>query len=105
MNGILDGFLVGLVLVAGFGYAAYALGPKAVRSGLLNSLSWLLRRAPAAWRLGGVCDRLTAAATGKAAGSCGGCESCASAPPAGASPDVGSDVRIPVSAIGKRPRY
>lgn len=101
MNGILDGFLVGLVLAAGFGYAAYALAPTGVRTRLSRRLSWLVGHAPTAWRLGGVAARL-AAATDKAAGSCGGCESCAAAPPTGPLPDAGSDIRIPVSAIGKR---
>ena len=113
MNVFLDDFLVGLVLLAGFGYAAYALGPRSVRAGLLTAMSWLLRRAPGVLGLGGIAARLASAASLKAKGCCGGCDGCAAAPPATGTSAAGTptpstsaapEVRIPVSTIGQRAR-
>ena len=100
MNSVLDNALVGLALVLSAGYAVLALGPRGVRRGLLNGLSWLAARTPAFLGLRRVADRLAAAASGKAAGACGGCDDCGSEPKSGKSTD--GEVTIPVGKIGRR---
>jgi len=98
MNGALDGFLVGLVLFAGFGYASYSLGPKSWRARLLTSGAVLLGRLPAGW-LRGLAGRM--AATASRAGSCGGCDNCGSSAAAGTRVSA-PEVRVPLAKIGKR---
>jgi hypothetical protein len=113
MNAFLDDFLVGLVLLAGFGYALYSLGPKALRTRLLMGLSWLLSRVPAVIGVRGLSQRLEMRATLKAKGACGGCDNCGSdssaAKTAGGSGvggssvgDSGGEVRVPLEKIGRR---
>jgi hypothetical protein len=107
MNGVLDVFLVGLVLLASAGYAVLALGPRTLRPRAYAALSRLLSRAPGCCGLEGIARRL-AAASGKAGGACGGCDTCGSeaAGSAGAAGDglqsAAGEVRIPVSKVGKR---
>jgi hypothetical protein len=100
MNGFLDDFLVGLVLLVGFGYAAYALGPKALRRRWVMALAWLFGHGPAFLGLHGIAARLASTAARTPAGSCGGCDSCASAPPT--TGRVAPEVRVPLSTIRKR---
>ena len=97
MSGFLDVCLVGLVLLASAGYAILALGPRTLRPRVYASLSRLLSRAPAWLGLAGLARGL-AAASGKAKGACGGCDTCGSEP---AQPPAG-EVRISVSKISKR---
>ncbi len=76
MNVYLDDFLVGLVLIAGFGYAIYALGPKSLRPPIMGP---------------------------KGKGACGGCDNCGSESPTVPTPDgEAPEIRIPLSKIGKR---
>jgi hypothetical protein len=97
MSGVLDISLVALVLLASAGYAILALGPRTLRPRVYASLSRLMSRAPGWLGLSGIAERL-AAAGGKSAGACGGCDTCGSEPAASAD----SEVRISVSKIGKR---
>jgi|ERR1700678_3056926 hypothetical protein len=107
MNGVLDVFLVALVLLASAGYAVLALGPRTLRPRAYAALSRLLSRAPGWLGLEGIARRL-AAASGEAGGACGGCDTCGSEPAgsAGAAGDglqsPAGEVRIPVSKVGKR---
>jgi hypothetical protein len=103
MNRLLDDFLVGLVLCAGFGYTIYALGPKSLRKALVAATAALLGRVP------GTALRAAAArmAAGTAEGSCGGCGSCGSNTAAGQGASAGlpgatPEVRVPLSKIGRR---
>jgi hypothetical protein len=103
MNTFLDDFLVGLVLLVGFGYATYALGPKALRTRWVMAMAWLLRLAPVFLGVHGIAARLASTAARKSAGSCGGCDSCAPAPPT--TGPVAPEVRVPLSTIRKRRSY
>jgi hypothetical protein len=103
MNAFLDDFLVGLVLLGGFGYAIYALGPKALRTRGVMAVAWLLGHAPAFLGLHGTAARLASTAARKSAGSCGGCDSCAPAAPTSGS--VAPEVRVPLSTVRKRRSY
>lgn len=103
MNGLLDGLLVGLALFASVIYAAFSLGPRTLRPRLLAGASALLRRLPGFPGLHDVAARLNAAAAAaaKAKGACGGCDNCGpEQAPAARSP--ASEVRIPLTKIGKR---
>jgi hypothetical protein len=100
VNSVLDNALVGLALLLSAGYAVLALGPRGVRRRLLNALSWIAARTPALLGLRRAAERLSAAASGKAAGACGGCDDCGSEPTTGKSTD--GEVRIPVAKIGRR---
>jgi hypothetical protein len=100
VNGVLDTALVGLALLLSAGYLVLTLGPRGVRRGLLNALSWVAARAPAFLGLRRSAERLAAAASGNAAGACGGCDDCGSEPTSGKSTD--GEVRIPVAKIGRR---
>jgi hypothetical protein len=100
MNGVLDNFLVGVALLLSAGYAVLALGPRGVRRGCLNGLSWVAARAPAFLRLRRTSERLAAAASGKAAGACGGCDDCGSDKSSATSAE--GEVRVPVTKIGRR---
>jgi hypothetical protein len=102
MNGFLDDFLVGLVLVAGFGYAAYSLGPKKLRARMALGLAGVFARAPGLLGLRGLARRLEAAGNAKAGGACGGCDTCGSEQPAQKAADASGEVRIPLTSIGKR---
>lgn len=106
MNGLIDDLLVGLVVLAGFGYAGYSLGPKSLRARLLTGVASLLRRAPLT-ALRRAAQPLAAAAD-KAGGSCGGCDNCGSNATGARSVASQSqimdapEIRIPLSKIGKR---
>jgi hypothetical protein len=81
MNAVLDNILVGVLLLASVGYAVYKLGPRALKKRILAALG-----------------RSVSAA--KADGACGGCDNCggeSAAPPSSA-----SEIKIPVSKIGRR---
>ena len=101
MNGILDDFLVGLVLIISAGYATFSLGPRSLRSRAFAALSNATARAPAFLGLGRMARWLAAAAADKSQGACGGCDNCGSektpAPKA-----VPIEVRVPLAKIGKR---
>jgi len=112
MHGIIDGVLVGAVLLASVVYATLSLGPRTLRRRVLAGTAALLGRLPRGFGLADLALRLQSAAAAKASGSCGGCDNCGSAPPpvAGGSGGSGSDagiaggteIRVPVSTIGKR---
>jgi hypothetical protein len=109
MSGILDHSLVGFVLAASAGYAILALGPRTLRPRVYAALSRLLGRAPHWLGLGRVAQGFAIAAHGKAAGACGGCDTCGSEPAADAKSITSGplnspapEVRIPVAKIGKR---
>jgi hypothetical protein len=99
MNGFLDDFIVGAVLLASIGYAVLKLGPKTLRTRILTGTSQMLRAAPASLQLGGLASRLDVA-SGKNPGACGGCDDCgtesASAPPSS------GEISVPVAKIGRR---
>jgi hypothetical protein len=82
MNAALDDLLVGVLLLASFGYAIYRLGPRSLKKHILKAL------------------RLNAASTGKTAGACGGCDNCGtdSTEPQSSS----TEVKIPIAKIGRR---
>jgi hypothetical protein len=106
MNGILDDFLVGLVLMISAGYAIFSLGPRSLRSRTFAALSNVMARAPAFLGLGRMARWLAAASADKSKGACGGCDSCGSekAPAStGVASAAGmSEVRVPLAKIGKR---
>jgi hypothetical protein len=106
MSGAVDGAMVGVVVAASVGYALYSLGPRTLRPRLRAVIAAALLRLPAATGLHPLARRLkhTAAA---ATGACGGCDNCGAAPakPAAGTPAAGTpaaEVRVPLSAIGKR---
>ncbi len=93
MNRFVDDLLVGLLLVVGFGYATFALGPKAFRKRCVRAIAGVLALAPA---LRGIAARV-AGADAQNHGSCGGCDSCGSA-----APHAPPEVRVAVSKIRRR---
>jgi hypothetical protein len=101
MNGILDDFLVGLVLIVSAGYAIFSLGPRSLRSRTFAALGHVTARAPAFLGLGRMARWLAAAAADKSQGACGGCDSCGSEKTP-ASTTAASEVRVPLAKIGKR---
>lgn len=100
ISGLLDDFLVGVILLAGFGYAAYALGPKSLRARMLAVLASAAGHLPAVLGARGLAARLATKAQSKAGGACGGCGSCASASPASSASSA--EVRVPLAKIAKR---
>ena len=107
MNGVLDNSLVGLALLASAGYAVVKLGPRSLRQHMLAGLSRLIARAPPAFGLLRISERLGAASNGKAQGACGGCDNCGSeqTPAQQAAQTLPqSEVRVPVAKIGTRRR-
>jgi hypothetical protein len=96
MNSVLDNSLVGLALLASAGYAVVKLGPRSLRQRMLAGLSRLIARAPLAFGLRRISERLGAASAGKAQGACGGCDTC------GSENLPQSEVRVPVAKIGRR---
>jgi hypothetical protein len=102
MHGLLDEFLVGGALLASIIYALFSLGPRTLRRGLAIRTAALLRLLPAMPGFLSLSRRLEASAV-KPAGACGGCDDCGSAAPApGSNGSAESEVRIPVSKIGRR---
>jgi hypothetical protein len=101
MNGILDDFLVGLVLMISAGYAMYSLGPRSLRSRTFAALSSVAARAPAFLGLGRMARWFAAASADKSKGACGGCDNCGSEKTP-ASTGAASEVRVPLAKIGKR---
>jgi hypothetical protein len=103
MHGMLDEILVGGALLASILYAIFALGPRSLKRGLLERAAVWVRSVPLLGGLRSLSRRLKVAATIKPAGTCGGCDECGSAAPAPASSGSReSEIRIPVSTIGKR---
>jgi hypothetical protein len=106
MNVILDNALVGLALLASAGYAAVSLGPRSLRRRILGVLGRAAARAPTFLGLGGMAQRLAAAA--KATGACGGCDSCggeqAAAQKSPTQNSSAAEVRVPMAKIGRRAR-
>ena len=108
MAHFLDNFLVGLVLAASAGYAAFALGPKSWRAAIARGLGNFALRLPAGLGLRSAVQRLSASWAAKAGGACGGCDNCGSesaAKPASgtiAGPVTPGEVRIAVAKIGRR---
>jgi hypothetical protein len=101
MHGWLDEFLVCVVLLASVGYAVLSLGPRTLRGRLLAGTSALLRLLPPSLSLHAFAERLEAAASIQAKGSCGGCDNCGPEQSPAPRPP-GSEVRISVAKIGKR---
>jgi hypothetical protein len=109
MHSVLDDVLVAAVLLASVVYAAYSLGPKALRRRLLQGASTVLRKLPSALHLQSTAQRLEESSL-KAGGSCGGCDNCESTKPASGSESSGaaaasgspSEIRVPLSAIRRR---
>jgi hypothetical protein len=103
MNGILDDFLVGLVLIISAGYAMYSLGPRSLRRGAFAALSRVAARAPTFLGLGRVAGWLAGASADKSKGACGGCDNCGSgSETTPASTGSATEVRVPLAKIGKR---
>jgi hypothetical protein len=103
MNGILDDFLVGLVLIISAGYAMYSLGPRSLRSRTFAALGRVIARAPAFPGVGRLAGWLAAASADKSKGACGGCDNCGSdSETTPASTGAASEVRVPLAKIGKR---
>ncbi|MGO9934689.1 MAG: DUF6587 family protein [Steroidobacteraceae bacterium] len=96
MNSVLDNVLVGLALLVSACYAVASLAPGGLRQRSLAALSRLTASAPAFLGLKWAARRLSAASISKAAGACGGCDSCQPKP--GAVPEV----KVPVAKIGRR---
>src|ERR1700761_6812258 len=99
MNAFLDDMIVGTLLLLSIGYAAFKLGPKALRASILQTLSRALDAAPSALRLGGLARRLEMA-SGKNQGACGGCDNCGTQ--SNPAPRSSADIRVPVDKIGRR---
>jgi hypothetical protein len=99
MNHVLDHVLVGALVLGGFGYAVYSLGPKGLRVRMRLGAARACGVLPAFMGLGGAAQRLAATAV-KASGACGGCDNCGPEHPTmqPSSPDV----QIPLSTIGRR---
>jgi hypothetical protein len=100
MNAVLDNFLVGVLLLLSVGFAAYRLGPRRFRKGMLATLSRVMSAAPAFLRLSGAAQRLANAAGGPA-GACGGCDNCGSET-SSQPPPSSAEIKIPVANIGRR---
>ena len=101
VNPVLDDILVAAALLASVVYALFSLGPKSVRRRALSYAAGWALRTPARLGLRGLGTRLGAAAT-KASGACGGCDSCGSDAAAPGTPTGDSDIKIPLSRIGRR---
>jgi hypothetical protein len=99
MNQLLDDLLVGAVLLLSLGYAFVRLGPRTLRTRMLEILSRVLAAAPAVFRLGRVAQRLSAASA-KAQAACGGCDNCGSE--TASAPKVSAEISVPVGKIGRR---
>jgi len=98
MNTFLDDSLVGVLLLVSAGYAFSALGPRNLRRRMLSALSAGLTRLPTALGVRRAAQRLARAADTKPQGACGGCDSCASVPPArSAAPEI----KVPIASIGR----
>jgi hypothetical protein len=100
---MLDEFLVGGALFASILYALISLGPRSLKRGLAVGAAALLRSVPTMPGLRSLSRRLESAAAVKPTGACGGCDDCGSAPAPESGGSAEPEVRIPVSAIGKRP--
>jgi hypothetical protein len=101
MNAVLDNFLVGVLLLASVGYAAYKLGPRALRRRIVQTLSSAMTAAPVFFRLHRVAQKLDAASLGSAQGACGGCDNCGTE--SSAEPQTSSaEIKVPVEKIGRR---
>jgi hypothetical protein len=101
MNGILDDFLVGLVLIISAGYAMYSLGPRSLRRRTFAALGRVTARTPSLLGLGRMARWFAAASADKSQGACGGCDNCGSEKMP-ASTGAAPEVRVPLAKIGKR---
>jgi hypothetical protein len=99
MNAVLDDFLVGAVLIASLGYAAFKLGPASLRKRVIVALSRIAGAAPAFLNLRQVSQRLEAA-SGKTQEACGACDNCGTESPS--VPQSPAEIRVPVGKIGRR---
>jgi hypothetical protein len=102
MKGFLDDLLVGLILIAGFGYAAYALAPKSMRARLLTGMAAVMGRLPALLGARGLAVRLAEKARLKSGGACGGCDNCGADAAPNTPPGSSPEVRVPLAKVGKR---
>jgi hypothetical protein len=102
MHDLLDEFLVGGALLASILYALISLGPRTLKRGLAVRAAALLRSVATIPGLRSLSRRLEIAAAAKPTGACGGCDDCGSASAPDSSGSAEPEVRIPVSAIGKR---
>ena len=103
MHALLDEFLVGGALLASVLYALISLGPRTLKRGVAVRAAALIRSLPPMPGLRSLSRRLETAAAVKPSAACGGCDDCGSAPAPESSGSAEPEVRIPVSAIGKRP--
>lgn len=99
MNAFLDEIIVGAVLLISVGYAAFKLGPKSLRAGILQAMSRAFKAAPDGLRLGGLAQRLEAA-SGKNQAACGGCDNCGAE--AASAPQSSGEISVPIAKIGRR---
>jgi uncharacterized protein DUF6587 len=99
MNGFLDDFIVGAVLLASIGYAVFKLGPKSWRKRILEVTSRALNAAPVAFRLGALAQRLETA-SGKGQAACGGCDNCGAE--SASAPQASGEISVPIAKIGRR---
>jgi predicted anti-sigma-YlaC factor YlaD len=104
MTSVLDDALVGVALAVSVAYAVYSLGPRAWRPRFLTGAAALLGHVPQFIGLRSVARRLAAAAAAKSTAACGGCDNCGSNAAPAENSAASSDVRIPLSKIGKRLR-
>jgi hypothetical protein len=101
MNAVLDNSLVGVLLLASVGYAAYKLGPRTFKRRILQTLSRAMAAAPAYLKLTRAAQKLDAASAGKAQGACGGCDNCGTE--SASEPQSSSgEIKVPVANIGRR---
>jgi hypothetical protein len=103
MHRLLDEFLVGGALLASIIYALFSLGPRTLKRGVAARAAALIPSLPKMPGLRSLSRRLETAAAVKPTGACGGCDDCGSAPATESSGSAETEVRIPVSTIGKRP--
>jgi hypothetical protein len=99
MNGFVDEFIVGAVLLVSVGYAVFKLGPKALRAAILQTLSRAIKETPRSFRLGGLAQRLEIA-SGKNPAACGGCDNCGTE--TNSAPQSSGEISVPVAKIGRR---
>jgi hypothetical protein len=104
---LLDDTLVAFALIVSVGYAFASLGPKGLRARLWHACAAVALRAPKFPGAQALARRLEAAAAKNAAacGGCGSCDTASSAPSASTAPGAPTaptDIRIPLSKIGRR---
>jgi hypothetical protein len=102
MRGLLDEILVGGALLASVVYALLSLGPRSLKRGLAARAAAWVRSIPEMPGRRSLSRRLETAAAIKTTGTCGGCDNCGTPPPPESIGHALTEVRVPVSTIGKR---